>query len=102
MLYKEIICPKCNGYGFISHCEENSIWAECCTECHNGTIVVPITNGDVIKRCNNEQLTKVYINLGKWAIYSGGNNNRLLYQDNVEDFALWLNKETVSFRTLLK
>lgn len=94
MLYKETVCPKCNGYGFISHYEENGVWSENCKECHNGIIVVPMTNSDVIRRCNNEQLAKVYINLGKWAIYSGGNNNRLLYQDNVEDFALWLNKET--------
>lgn len=94
MLYKEAVCPKCKGYGFISHYDENSVCSESCQECSNGIIVVPMTNSDVIKCCNNEQLAKVYINLGKWAIYSGGNNNRLLYQDNVEDFELWLNKET--------
>ena len=78
MLYKEIVCPKCNGYGFISHYEENGVWSECCTECHNGIIVVPMTNGDIIRRCNNEQLIKVFSSL----------KNRSI------NLLLWLNKET--------
>lgn len=94
MLYKKIICPVCKGYGFINGGDDYSIWSKTCDNCYGYQLVaVPMTNGDVIKCCNNEQLAKVYINLGKWAIYSGGTNKRLLNKDNTEDFLLWLNKE---------
>ena len=94
MLYKEIVCPICNGYGHICGGDENSIWSKTCDNCNgNQLIAVPMTNGDVIRICNNEQLLTVYYNLEKWAIYSGGSNNRLLNKDNAEDFLLWLNKD---------
>ena len=95
MLYKEITCPKCNGYGFTAHYDDNSAWSEWCEECNGrGTLVVPMTNGDVIRRCNNERLVKIYSNLEKYAIYAGGNNDHLVNWNDVEDLALWLNKET--------
>lgn len=93
MLYKETVCPVCNGNGFISHWDENSISAESCTNCQNGLIAVPMTNGDLIRRCTNEQLLKVLINLTHTAIYSGGEHNRLLLS-TPEDFAFWLDKAT--------
>jgi hypothetical protein len=93
MLYKEAVCPVCNGYGFISGSSDCAIWSERCVNCQNGTIVVPVTNGDLIRRCTNEQLATVRENLASWAIYSGGENNRLL-DNSSEDFLLWLNKAT--------
>lgn len=94
MLYKEIICPVCNGHGFVSGGDDKSIWSKSCDNCnHSGFITVPMTNGDLIRKCNNEQLQKVYFNLKTWAIYSGGDENRLL-DDSPEDFLLWLSKET--------
>ena len=101
MLYKEICCPKCNGHGFISHSEENGIWSENCTDCCNGTIVVPMTNGDIIRTCNNEELVKVHHNLNQYALYSGGENNRLL-DSSPEDFLLWINKKAddIDIRTI--
>jgi len=94
-MYKVISCPKCDGYGFISHSEDNGIWSAKCDECNSeGNLVVPMTNGDIIRGCNNEELCNVFQNLKTFAIYSGGENNRLLYcEDNPEDLLLWLNKE---------
>ena len=52
-----------------------------------------MNNGDKLKSLTNEQLAEVLINLDNNAIYSGGENNRLLNKDLYEDFVLWLNKE---------
>ncbi len=93
MLYKETVCPVCNGYGFISGNDDCSIWASLCTNCQNGSIVVPVINGDLIRRCTNDQLLQVFTNLTHNAIYSGGDNNRLLLS-TPEDFLFWLNKAT--------
>lgn len=93
MLYKEAVCPVCDGRGFISHYTDNSVSSFGCAKCQDGVIWVPVTNGDLIRRCTNEQLTKVHNNLKNWAIYSGGENNRLL-NDSLEDFLLWLDKAT--------
>ena len=94
MLYKETICQECRGYGFITESTECSISSKPCpARCHEGRVVVPMTNGDLIRRCTNEQLNKVYFNLDSWAIYSGGQNNRLLFKEP-DDFLLWLNKAT--------
>ena len=95
MLYREIPCPECNGWGYISDSNMNSVWSRQCTNCRGtGQIVVLMTNGEIIRTCNNEQLAKVYDNLSKWTIYSGGDHNRLLYSSIKEDFLVWLNKET--------
>jgi hypothetical protein len=94
MLYKETICQECRGYGFITESTECSISSKPCpARCHEGRIVVPITNGDLIRRCTNEQLLKALINLTHNAIYSGGEHNRLLLS-TPEDFAFWLDKAT--------
>jgi hypothetical protein len=93
MLYKETVCPVCSGHGFISGHDDCSIWASPCANCQNGSIVVPVTNGDLIRRCTNDQLLQVFTNLTHNAIYSGGDNNRLLLS-TPEDFLFWLNKAT--------
>lgn len=93
MLYKETVCPVCNGHGFISGHDDCSIWASQCANCQNGSIVVPVTNGDLIRRCTNDQLLQVFTNLTHNAIYSGGEHNRLLLSTQ-EDFLFWLNKAT--------
>lgn len=93
MLYKEIVCPVCNGHGFISGGDDHSIWSKTCDNCNgHQLVVVPMTNGDIIRACNNEQLVRVHYNLQSWALYSGGDKNRLL-DDSQEDFLLWLNKD---------
>ena len=68
---KVIFCPKCNGLGYTSHCEnkidENGVgfgraWSENCNECDGkGTIIVPMTNGDYIRvrAMNDEELANV-------------------------------------------
>lgn len=102
MLHKEICCPKCNGHGHISGGDENSIWSKTCDKCNgHGHIVIPMTNGDIIRTCNDEELVKVYYNLKQWALYSGGENNRLL-NNSPEDFLLWINKEAddIDLRTI--
>lgn len=91
MFYKEIACPACNGRGFICHFEENGVSAERCSNCHEGLVEVPMTNGDLIRRCTNEQLIQVLGNLTKCAIYSGTTPNRLL-DNSKEDFLFWLDK----------
>lgn len=91
MLFKETVCPVCSGHGFISGSDDCSIWSKPCTNCQNGSIVVPVTNGDLIRRCTNDQLLKALTNLTHWAIYSGGEHNRLLLS-TPEDFLFWLNK----------
>lgn len=94
MLYKEIPCPECDGHGHISGGDLNSIWSIQCSNCMgSGLVVSYITNADLIRQCDNEQLVKVYRNLKEWAIYSGGEKNRLLDR-SPEDFSLWLNKVT--------
>lgn len=95
MFYKETMCKTCNGYGFITESTDCSISSRPCPDgCHNGIIVVPMTNGDVIRRCTDEQLQRVYQNLGNNAIYSGGEKPRLLYDSEPDDFVEWLHKET--------
>ena len=94
MLYKEVICPVCNGRGFISKSTECSISSlPCPGNCRDGMIVIPMTNADIIRICDNEQLVKVHVNLSNWALYSGGEYNRLL-DSSPEDFSIWLNKVT--------
>jgi hypothetical protein len=56
-----------------------------------GSSVIPMTNGDIIRLCNNEQLLEVRNNLDTYAIYA---NNRLVINEYDEDFLLWLNKAT--------
>lgn len=93
-MYKTVVCPECNGHGFISYSSDYSIGCSTCKECRGfGILTVPMTNGDIIRQCNNEELSKIYCNLKEWTIYSGGKNNRLLDKDTPEDFLLWLNKE---------
>lgn len=94
MLYKEITCPVCNGHGFISDSSDCAVWATPCANCRGGAVVVPMTNADLIRKCSNEQLLKVFINLATNALYSGGPNNRLLLPtpEDPADFDLWLNK----------
>lgn len=103
MFYKETMCKTCNGYGFITESTDHSISSRPCPDgCHNGIVVVPMTNGDVIRRCTDEQLQRVYQNLRDNAIYSGGEKNRLLFDSEPADFVEWLRKETdnIDHRTI--
>lgn len=52
-----------------------------------------MNNGDKLRSLTNEQLAEVLINLDNTALYSGGENNRLLNKDSYDDFLCWLNKE---------
>ena len=52
-----------------------------------------MTNGDMIRQCTNEQLVSVLLNYKTYALYSGGENNRLLNSESPEDLLLWINKE---------
>jgi hypothetical protein len=52
-----------------------------------------MNNGAKLRSLTNEELAEVLINLDNIAIYSGGENNRLLNKDLYEDFLCWLNKE---------
>ena len=104
MLYKEISCPSCGGAGFFGRHSDCAVWSEPCTECINGTVVVPVTNGDIIRRCTNEELAKVHIALAENALYSGVENHRLLNTDTYEDFLLWLDKpvEDLDLQTIFE
>ena len=31
---KKVVCPNCNGYGFIARCDSNKAWRERCAECN--------------------------------------------------------------------
>ena len=95
MLFRKTVCPICSGHGFTNRSSQYSIWSERCTNCQNGVIEVPVTNGDLIRRSTNDQLVRVRENLKNWAIYSGEEPNRLLDSSN-EDFKLWLDKATDS------
>lgn len=88
-------CTNCSGNGYVTYYDDLSAWSKLCKKC-NGTGINPITNGDIIRQSNNEEIQKILNNLNKWAIYSGGTNNRLLFKDKPEDLTLWLNKETDS------
>lgn len=101
MLWRETICPVCRGQGFIGRSSECAVWCTPCVNCQNGIIVVPVKNGDLIRQCTNEQLVRVYEGLKSCALYSGGDNSRLL-DSSAEDFKLWLNKATdeVDLRTI--
>ena len=95
-MLKVKVCPKCGGRGFIVS-TENGISACHCYECNGkGVIVVPMTNGDVIRSCNNEQLASAFENLNTMAIYSEENNRRLLFFSDPDDCKLWLDKEANS------
>ncbi|MDY4577901.1 MAG: hypothetical protein SO471_08045 [Anaerobutyricum hallii] len=52
---KKVVCPNCNGYGFIARCDSNKAWSERCAECNGiGEIEVPLTNGDLFRRRSDE------------------------------------------------
>lgn len=90
-------CPKCKGHGFITVFTENSIGARPCYECNSkGAVAVPMTNGDIIRSCNNEQLVIVFENLNTSVIYSEEKNRRLLFFSDPDDCKLWLDKEADS------
>ena len=102
-MLKVKICPKCKGCGFISISTENSIGARHCYECNGkGVIAVPMTNGDVIRSCNNEQLVIAFENLNTSAIYSEEKNRKLLFFNNPDDCKVWLDKkaDALDMRTI--
>lgn len=87
MLYKETVCPVCNGHGFLSGGDDHSVWSKPCTNhCHNGLVAVPMTNGDLFRKCTNEQIVKVLSSLTKYANDAGRASNSFLL--------FWLDKET--------
>lgn len=52
---KKVVCPSCNGYGFIARCDSNKALSERCAECNGiGEIEVPLTNGDLFRRRSDE------------------------------------------------
>lgn len=51
-----------------------------------------MTNGDRIRNCTNKQLESVYFKLKEWCAYADG--RLLCFNDNPEDFLLWINKES--------
>ena len=54
---KQVVCPVCNGYGFVSVCGENSIGAYTCDHCNGaGEIEIPMTNADRIRAMSDEEL----------------------------------------------
>ena len=84
-MLKTVTCPDCGGYGFVTHNEDNGVWSERCKNCDGlGVISKFMTNGDVIRYCDNEELVKLYNNLKE---------NKLLF-DSVESISAWINKET--------
>lgn len=94
---KKIQCPVCAGYGHMGYKRDKkwpgALSADMCIRCYGtGLIRVPMTNGDRIRNCTNEELAKVRANLHKWAIYAD-DPPRLLW-DTEGDFLLWLDKET--------
>lgn len=92
MLYKKAPCPDCNGKGYLYVSTINSISCYRCEHCGgDGQVARPMTNGDLIRLCTNEQLAYVWDKLKQNAVYSGGNYPRLL-SDIYEDYLVWLNK----------
>lgn len=66
-MYKKVVCPECNGSGFKSIAKDYGAWSTWCSKCNRkGFVVEPMTNGDIIRRCNNEQLAKVLDNMGNY------------------------------------
>lgn len=65
-MMKEVVCKKCNGYGFISYCQNEENWAsiscKSCNECHGtGKIMVPMTMADRIREMNDEEIARVLL-----------------------------------------
>ena len=66
---KKIICPECDGRGYISHAETwsdgNGIgggraWSEPCVNCNGiGEVEVPMTNYDFIKSLTIEEMAEI-------------------------------------------
>ena len=64
-MIKEVMCPICQGYGFNSKYNENSIWSEKCQNCDGtGIVKAPMTNADCIRAMSDEELA---IWLAEWS-----------------------------------
>ena len=52
-----------------------------------------MNNGDKIRSLTNEEIVEFLINFQNNALYSGGENNRLLNSHSYIDLLEWVNKE---------
>ena len=56
---KQVVCPVCNGHGFISVIGENYSSSHTCDHCNgSGEIEIPMTNADRIRAMNDEELAE--------------------------------------------
>lgn len=96
---KKIICPECDGRGYISHVETWSdgngvgggkAWSEPCANCNGaGEVEVPMTNYDFIKSLTIEDMADLLDSFGACSrCRNNGNNCFPVF--NTEE---WLNQE---------
>lgn len=65
---KTIVCPECNGFGYIEEYVDELLYKKECNYCGGARILrVPMTNADRIRSMNDEELAEVidcpYINV---------------------------------------
>lgn len=92
---KEVVCPDCNGHGFITYssydCEMmcDGVWAEKCGKCHGaGVIRVPMTNEDKIKKMSVGELTDFLTETVFYGLFYTGNKN-----ETKREIFRWLQQE---------
>lgn len=57
---KTIVCPECNGFGYIEKCVDGLLRKNECSCCSGTRILrVPMTNADRIRSMSDEELVEV-------------------------------------------
>ena len=94
---KQIVCPACNGYGFVSVCGENSIGAYTCDHCNGaGKIEVPMTNADRIRAMSDEELA-VFVRaviMAEDCPVTGCDCDKCFFKEPCFNGSKWYGKET--------
>lgn len=80
---KTILCPICNGHGFINGGDEHSSWSRTCDRCHGtGYTQVPMTIGDRIRAMSDEDLTDIIYELNMEGTFCQNRKECLELLDN--------------------
>lgn len=55
---KTIVCPECNGFGYIEEYVDGLLYKKECSRCGGARILrVPVTNADRIRSMSDEELS---------------------------------------------
>lgn len=93
-IYRDKPCSSCNGKGYITILNENSIGCIGCKECFNtGIVQRAITNSERIAELHTpEDQLKFFRGFARWAKYAGTPLRLIFPESDDEEMLEWLNK----------